>query len=281
MARPRMVLSEQQAREIFKLKNTHGFSSLHAASVSLAAIHKVSPKAIRDIWKGRSWLDVTFDFWDPCDRPPRKVLGRPKGRKDTKPRNLKSFQNDQVQPSNSTSGSSCLEAAEYRNAGNFYSSGSEADRCNAYNSPGSSNENVDREQFVFFADPVPALDTSVGQAELRLSLLGSHLLQNLMTMSRIPLSPPSELMQSMITLPSSTLLNQNALIPFRTQQLAFYAQMHERMSAYGGPPNPHLIPPFHRAFNPLGMGAFSPHDPRAPLLPARPTPIRPGCSPVQ
>jgi hypothetical protein len=71
------------------MENRHGFPSLHAASVFLAQKHKVSPKAIRDIWKGRSWLGATFDLWESDDRPPRKALGRPRGKKDSRPRQSK------------------------------------------------------------------------------------------------------------------------------------------------------------------------------------------------
>ena len=88
--RKRTVLSKQQATEIFKLKNNLGFASCHSASAALAVTYKVSSKAIRDIWSGRSWLDATYHLWDSSNRPPRKVVGRPKGRKDTKPRQPRS-----------------------------------------------------------------------------------------------------------------------------------------------------------------------------------------------
>ena len=84
--RQRTVLTREQAREIFRLKFEHGSHSLHSASVQLARTYKVSSKAIRDIWKGRSWLDATFDLWSEKDRPERKIIGRPKGKKDTKQR---------------------------------------------------------------------------------------------------------------------------------------------------------------------------------------------------
>ena len=85
-SRSRMVLSNEQAREIFTLKGNHGFSSSHSASLHLASKYNVSSKAIRDIWKGRSWLEATFNLWEIKDRPPKRTLGRPKGRKDSKPR---------------------------------------------------------------------------------------------------------------------------------------------------------------------------------------------------
>ena len=86
----RAILTKQQAREIFGYKNGHGFESSHATSTFLSKKFKISSKAIRDIWTGRSWLDATFDMWNKDDRPTRKVVGRPKGRKDTKPRKCKS-----------------------------------------------------------------------------------------------------------------------------------------------------------------------------------------------
>jgi hypothetical protein len=84
--RPRQVLNEHQARQIFQLKLSHGFPSTHSASTFFADRFKVSSKTIRDIWKGRSWLKVTTDLWDAMDRPIQKTLGRPKGKKDSKPR---------------------------------------------------------------------------------------------------------------------------------------------------------------------------------------------------
>jgi hypothetical protein len=86
--RPRLVLTDHQARQIFQLKYSHGFPSAHSASTFFATQFKISSKAIRDIWKGRSWLKVTFDLWNTADRPIQKALGRPKGKKDSKPRKI-------------------------------------------------------------------------------------------------------------------------------------------------------------------------------------------------
>ena len=86
MGRQKSILNRRYAREIFQLKLVHGCASLHGASIDLARKYGVSPKAIRDIWKGRSWLDATYDLWEDADRPQRKIMGRPKGRKDDKPR---------------------------------------------------------------------------------------------------------------------------------------------------------------------------------------------------
>jgi hypothetical protein len=99
-SRQRTVLTREQARDIFKLKCEHGYQSLHSASVQLARRYRVSSKAIRDIWKGRSWLEATFDLWSDQDRPERKTIGRPKGKKDTKQRirnNSKTFHAEQIE----------------------------------------------------------------------------------------------------------------------------------------------------------------------------------------
>jgi hypothetical protein len=90
-SRPRVVLTRTKAREIFMLKECKDFYSLHAGSLLLAKKYRVSSKAIRDIWNGRSWLEATFDLWEVSERPARKQLGRPKGRKDSKPRQTKVF----------------------------------------------------------------------------------------------------------------------------------------------------------------------------------------------
>mmetsp|Transcript_11864 Transcript_11864/g.25473 ORF Transcript_11864/g.25473 Transcript_11864/m.25473 type:complete len:253 (-) Transcript_11864:321-1079(-) len=89
-SRQRIVLSKQQAVEIFRLKSCHGFPTSHAASAHLANVYKVSSKSIRDIWNGRSWLNATFDMWDDENRPQRRIVGRPKGKRDSRPRLSKS-----------------------------------------------------------------------------------------------------------------------------------------------------------------------------------------------
>ena len=71
--RPKVVLNERAVIDIFLLKDRHGFPTRHAASCFLASKYKVSPKAIRDIWSGKTWLDVTYDLWNQANRPPRKI----------------------------------------------------------------------------------------------------------------------------------------------------------------------------------------------------------------
>ena len=82
----RSILTRKDARDIFQLKESGLSLTVNRASVDLALRYGVSPKTIRDIWNGRSWLRVTFDLWSPEQRPKTKLPGRPRGRKDSKPR---------------------------------------------------------------------------------------------------------------------------------------------------------------------------------------------------
>mmetsp|Transcript_66855 Transcript_66855/g.178737 ORF Transcript_66855/g.178737 Transcript_66855/m.178737 type:complete len:249 (+) Transcript_66855:90-836(+) len=82
----RCVLTKKDAIEIFMLKDD---SCSHAASVIIAGRYNVSPKAIRDIWTGRSWLKATEKLWNQDDLPKHNPVGRPKGKKDSRPRQLK------------------------------------------------------------------------------------------------------------------------------------------------------------------------------------------------
>lgn len=87
----RAILTARHAREIFACKDSicSQSSSLNSASNVLAARYYVSPKTIRDIWSGRSWLEATYDLWNVDHRPVLKSKGRPKGRKDSGPRKIK------------------------------------------------------------------------------------------------------------------------------------------------------------------------------------------------
>ena len=82
-------MTAQQAREIFMAQQQHGIKSVSSLSTVLSERYHVSPKAVRDIWKGRSWLGTTFDLWNDDDRPCRRSVGRPKGKKDSQPRQSK------------------------------------------------------------------------------------------------------------------------------------------------------------------------------------------------
>ena len=88
------TLNPEQALAIFSLKPNNKYEKRHGAIKLLADKFKVSPKAIRDVWTGRSWLKATFDLWSDDDRPVPNPPGRPKGSKDKNPRK----QNNQHKP---------------------------------------------------------------------------------------------------------------------------------------------------------------------------------------
>ena len=84
VAKPRAILTSQQAIAIFRLKLASDGTRPSASTVS--RVYGVSEKTIRDIWNGRTWFEDTARF-EPT-RPMRNArpLGRPKGRKDRVPR---------------------------------------------------------------------------------------------------------------------------------------------------------------------------------------------------
>ena len=77
----RAKLSENQVLEIFQLKK--GMSTHTAAQV--ARQFEVSEKTVRDIWTGRTWSSETWPL-DTTRVLEHKRIGRPKGRRDSKPR---------------------------------------------------------------------------------------------------------------------------------------------------------------------------------------------------
>jgi hypothetical protein len=83
-AKPRAILTSEQVIAIFQLKLRPALPKPCASAVARA--YGISEKAIRDIWKGRTWFEETSRF-EPT-RPAREVgpPGRPKGRKDSTPR---------------------------------------------------------------------------------------------------------------------------------------------------------------------------------------------------
>ena len=85
----RQVLTEREAVEIFLLKASKDCGSIDFRVQDVAKRYRVSSKTIRDVWRGRTWLTATFDFWKTEDRPMPRRLGRPKGSKDTRPRKAK------------------------------------------------------------------------------------------------------------------------------------------------------------------------------------------------
>jgi hypothetical protein len=86
----REILTEFKAKEIFMSRDSQSFKSQNAYSVFLARKYHVSPKTIRDIWNGRSWLNATSNFWQGEMHPKKRTGGRPQSSKDTKAYNLNS-----------------------------------------------------------------------------------------------------------------------------------------------------------------------------------------------
>ena len=106
--RPRNILTAKQGQEILKIKAHIGTESRHAVSILIVSQYGISSKAIRNIWKGRSWLNTTYDLWPNEDSPVRKIVGRPKGKKNSRVRNnrARNFTFNSTQPSNR--GSECI-----------------------------------------------------------------------------------------------------------------------------------------------------------------------------
>ena len=75
----RARLTEADVISIFKIK----LSCISATTICRS--YGVSEKAIRDIWCGRTWAKETFHL-DPSRALVLKQVGRPKGRRDSRPR---------------------------------------------------------------------------------------------------------------------------------------------------------------------------------------------------
>ena len=94
VAKPRAVLTSEQAIEIFQCRPTSKSQPTGMTSSVLARKYRISEKAIRDIWNGRTWHRETLHL-DPS-RPSRINLppGRPLGRKDSSSRRRSSHLHD-------------------------------------------------------------------------------------------------------------------------------------------------------------------------------------------
>ena len=80
--RARARLTKAQAVSIFQSK------SPPPSAARIAVSYGVSEKAIRDIWKRRTWARETMHL-DPPQALQQKAVGRPKGSRDSKPRKRK------------------------------------------------------------------------------------------------------------------------------------------------------------------------------------------------
>ena len=88
-AKPRTVLTKEQAIDIFRLSASGYTTASGPTATSVARAFGVSEKTIRDIWKGRTWCDETLPLDSSRQPKPRKKTGRPMGRKDSAPRRPK------------------------------------------------------------------------------------------------------------------------------------------------------------------------------------------------
>ena len=87
-SKPRRVLTRDDAICIYK-RSLPDYSPVRPTATAIARAYRVSEKAIRDIWTGRTWSEAT-DHLAP-HRAPRvaRPMGRPVGRLDTKQRKRK------------------------------------------------------------------------------------------------------------------------------------------------------------------------------------------------
>ena len=87
--KPRARLSEAQVIAIFQVKGSA------SPATRVAAVYGVSEKAVRDIWKGRTWSRETWHL--DTSRPLQlKLVGRPKGCKDSNPRKMRAIGHDDM-----------------------------------------------------------------------------------------------------------------------------------------------------------------------------------------
>ena len=85
-AKPRAVLTKEQAIDIFRLSISSFPKGSRPTATSVARAFGVSEKTIRDIWNGRTWCDETLPLDLSRQPKPRKKTGRPLGCKDSAPR---------------------------------------------------------------------------------------------------------------------------------------------------------------------------------------------------
>ena len=78
-AKPRAKLTQADAIKIFTLKQ------YSQRATSVASLFSVSEKAVRDIWTARTWAKETWHL-EPSRVLVIKHTGRPKGKRDSKPR---------------------------------------------------------------------------------------------------------------------------------------------------------------------------------------------------
>ena len=87
----RARLTETNVIAIFQSKSSG------AQATSIGKAFGVSEKAIRDIWKGRTWAKETWHL-EPSRLLETKQIGRPRGRKDSMPRKRKIVVDELISP---------------------------------------------------------------------------------------------------------------------------------------------------------------------------------------
>ena len=88
VAKPRAILNEMQAIQIFQIKlSANTFMYPYQSSAKIAELFGISKYAVLEIWKGHTWGNETCHMDPSLPAPVKKHAGRPKGfSKDSKPR---------------------------------------------------------------------------------------------------------------------------------------------------------------------------------------------------
>lgn len=88
-SRPRAILNETQAIDIFHIKLAANASmQARPSPVQVAFLFGISEKAVRDIWKGRTWAKETHHLDPTRQVPMQKRCDRPRGSKGSMPRKI-------------------------------------------------------------------------------------------------------------------------------------------------------------------------------------------------
>jgi ribulose bisphosphate carboxylase small subunit len=114
-SKPRARLSEAQVIAIFQARASA------SSSTKVAMVYGVSEKAVRDIWKGRTWSKETWHL-DPSRPLQLKLTGRPKGCKDSQPRKKRANSHNN-ELSTSTAQTPCRQHDRHGVAGHAFEQG--------------------------------------------------------------------------------------------------------------------------------------------------------------
>jgi hypothetical protein len=63
----RIILSEENARQIYECKQALAGSNARGVSSQVALFYNVSPKTVRDIWNRITWKFATCHLWSDKD----------------------------------------------------------------------------------------------------------------------------------------------------------------------------------------------------------------------